>query len=168
MVAGDGDCHYEFMDRTVGNAGMSTCVLGSAVRGAAPRFRETHNDNVELVVRANMPSERIMLDQIVHKDLLAGASPELAVYSELTGETPSLALSDLRQEVPVFESVAALGHGPAALHAPSIPRYTQIIQYAAGRMGWDLRDFVVHRAELMYPPIPSAVVLSTPLPERQS
>jgi len=166
VAAGPGDVHYEIMSGSVGNTGLSTCVLGSIVRAAAPRYCEPQNDCVELVIRANLPAERLVLDQIVHRDLFGDLPPTLTVYSELTGETPPHAMADARQEVPVSETATYLGRGPAVMHAPGIPRYTAMMEFALQRAGWDPAQFLVHRVEMPYPPIPSAVVLNTPLPER--
>ncbi len=165
LAVGGSHVHYEIMSDSVGNTGLSTCILGSAVRSAAPRYCEPNNDCVELVVRAHLPAERLMFDQIVHRDLFGDHEPKLTVYGELTGETPPRSMDAARQELPVVESAMFIGEGPAAMHATGIPRYTEIMEFAFQQMGWDARDFLVYRVEMQYPPIPTAIVLGTPLPE---
>ena len=157
---------HELIEGRVGNTASATCVMADAVRGGAPRYREEHNNCVELVTRVNTPCEHLIFDQIVHADLFGDIHPELAVYSELAGETPQKMLSGGRMELPVSEQVMFLGRASAGLHATEIPRYTEMTRFVFERMGWDPREFNVYRVHMEYPPIPTAEVVSIELSER--
>ncbi len=161
-----GYVHHELVEGQVGNTARATCVLGDVVRGSAPRYREEHNECVELVMRANTPCETLVFDQLVHEGLFGGFRPQLAVYGELGGETPPRFAAEGRVTLPVVERVVYLGRGPGALHVPEIPRYSELVQRVFERTGWDGSAFEAYRVKMVFPPIPAAVVVSTDLGDR--
>ena len=158
---------HEIIEGQVGNTASATCVMAESVRESIPHYREQHNRCMELVTRVNTPCEHLIFDQIVRADVFGDALPTLAVYSELTGETPQKFLAGGRSRLPVYEKVAPLGRASASLHAAEIPRYSDITRFVFDRMGWDARQFNVFRVHMEFPPIPTAIVVSIELPEKQ-
>jgi hypothetical protein len=156
---------HEIIEGPVGDTAAMSCVFGESVRNVGPLYRNEHNDSVELAVRANLPCETLVFDQVVHRALFDHLDPKLAVYSELTGETPPLHSNRSRYPIPHYESVEHLGRGAAVLYAPDVPRYTELAEFVFERMGWKGGDFEVFRVKMAYPPIPTAVVVSIDLPE---
>ncbi len=159
---------YEIVEGQVGNTAMSTCVMGELVRGAVPRYREAHNERVELAMRVNTPCERLIFDQIIHRELFPKVDPRLSVYSELTGETPPLQLAQARIALPVFEQVNFLGRGRSILYSAEVPRYSEIADFVFNRFGWDSQEWDIYRVTMDFPPIPTSVVVSTDLPSPPS
>ena len=165
-VAGsDGRVQCEVLEGEVGNTGVTSYVLGEMIFGVGPRFAVEGHNVVELAVRADIPVERLILDQFIHRDLFAKIEPTLSLYSELSGPTPPGGDASLRHGLPVVESPASLGDGAGALHCADIPRYGEILRDGLELCGHAAQDFVVHRTTLEFPPIPSSVVHRMELPE---
>jgi hypothetical protein len=163
---GDGRMHMEILEGCVGDTGRSNYVLGEYMSRAGSRVRSESNISVELALKADMPIERIVFDQIVHRDLFDGAEPNLTVYSELTGSTPPKSNSEGRHELPIHDRVECLGSGLASMHSAEIPDYRAVLRKSFESIGWNPDQFVAHRFILEYPPIPSVMVLETPLKQQ--
>ncbi|RNC82368.1 MAG: hypothetical protein ED559_11480 [Phycisphaera sp.] len=155
--------HMEILEGRVGETGRSNYVLGEFVSGAGPSERSDNNNSVELALKADMPIERIMFDQIVHRALFSGMEPAVSVYSEMTGATAPKCSQEGRYALPIFDRVECLGAGLASVHVAEIPDYTAVLRRSFDSMGWNPDHFVAHRFTLEYPPIPSVIVLETPL-----
>lgn len=158
-VAGaDGRVQCEVLEGEVGNTGVTSFVLGEMISGVATTNPGAGHDCVELAVRADIPVEKLILDQFIHRDLLEKIEPTLSLYSELSGPTPPGGDASLRHRIPIVEQPAALGDGGGALHCADIPRYGDILRDALGACEIDPNHFVVHRSTIEFPPIPSSVV----------
>jgi hypothetical protein len=164
-VAGtQGRIHCEILNGPVGNTGITTCILGETIPGVGPTARCEGHSSVELVLRADMPVKRLILDQLVHRDLLEQAAPDLRIYSELNGPTPPGDDANLRHQLPTTEIPQRLGADVTSMHCADIPRYTDLLRDALKSQGLDPAKFIAYRSTIDYPPIPSAIVHRTRLP----
>lgn len=161
----DGRIQCEILEGPVGNAGRTNFVLGEMVAFGGPLVRRPGHDCLEFALKADLPIERLIFDQIMPVGVLGGMAPELSVYSEMTGPTPTHFNAEARQRLPVDESPQRLGQGLASMHCAEIPDYERILGDAFAQSGWDPAGFVLYRSVIEYPPIPSTVVHFMPLPE---
>lgn len=88
----------------------------------------------------------------------------MGVYSMMDGRPLGHDNERQRNRLPTTESIRALGSGIDGVHTPHVENYAEILQYLFRRGGWNPSEFVGYRVELEFPPIPSAVIFSAPLP----
>ncbi|MFQ5805655.1 MAG: hypothetical protein ACE5I3_04310 [Phycisphaerae bacterium] len=155
----------ELVEGPVGNTGAITCITGEVSRGIASYYRTEHSQHGSVVARMRTPCEALLFDQLVHEDLFGRISPELAIYSQLSGG-PSIPYPEMeRDRLPVRETVEYLGKGPSVVYTPHVPRYAEMVRYAFDKLGWDGERFDVYRVVLLFPVIPTSVVMRHELPE---
>ena len=108
----------------------------------------------------SIPAESLLFDLIVHRDLVEAMRPEVELYGKLWGaDADSLPASRL----PCSDQVIDLGVG-AQLATPLVPRYAEMVRKVMDNMGWNPGEFRCLRLIMLYPPMPSTVVMRYPLP----
>lgn len=146
---------FELTEGAIGNTGAATCMLGWVARGVSNKYKSEGDDYGEHIVRLSTPVEVLYHDLYVHRDLTFAMKPEIFIYSDLPGG-PTFPYDGLeRGKLPVMEDVVDLGEGPPNAAAADLANYRQMVDYAAERMGWSLKDFHGFRFRLKYPPIPT-------------
>ncbi|MCA9273175.1 MAG: hypothetical protein KDA31_09030 [Phycisphaerales bacterium] len=151
---------YEIGDGPVGKTGEFTCFFGYFHRQIVPRYREEQNRVAELFSTVSIPAESLLFDLIVHRDLVEAMRPEVELYGKLWGaDADSLPASRL----PCSDQVIDLGVG-AQLATPLVPRYAEMVRKVMDNMGWNPGEFRCLRLIMLYPPMPSTVVMRYPLP----
>lgn len=166
VKAPDGFYEDELAPGGVGNTGAVTCITGEVLRNAASQYSTEHDRWATHAVLMRTPCQELHFDLFVHEDLFGVLKPELAVYSQLAGGPPVLPLeSRERDRLLTWEWVEYLGKGPSVVHAPHVPRYTEMIGYTLEKLGWDGKRFDVYRVRMQYPVIPSSVLVTYELPE---
>jgi len=166
MVSAHGFLDDEIADGPIGKTAAITCVTGEVSRLVASYYRDPHNEQGELLARMRTPSEALVFDQIVHESLFGRIAPELLVFSELSSAAPYPTPGHNRLVIPVCESVSYLGKGPGVLHVAEAPRYAEMARYVFQRLGWDGERFDVYRVRMLFPPIPTSIVMRHKLPAR--
>jgi hypothetical protein len=150
----------------VGNTAATTCIIGLFGRNFVKRYR-TEDDTIgEHIARLNTPTEMLIHDMFVHRDLDYAFSPEILLYSQLPGGPTFPASGRDQGLLPVSEEVFDLGTGTAAVMTPEMPEYSKMVQRVYERVGWKSSEFYGFRFTLRYPPIPSLAVLRYDLPEK--
>ena len=140
----------------MGNTAALTLVTGELTRRTARTCKTKHTEQMDWGVWITTPCEVLIFDQFIHKDLFPPSPREVRMYANLTDPAR---FAD-GQLLPVFERVEMLGRGQEVVHSPDIPRYGEMAQYLFERLGWDARQFELHRLRIRFPPMPTAVVVS--------
>ncbi len=101
----------------------------------------------------DFPSQELVIDQVIHKDLFQGAEPELGLYRTM-GKGPSK-LNDPDRACDVIETnerVEELGYGDKklAIHQ-DLERYPEMIGHLCERSGYAIEDFRTYRFRVQYP-----------------
>ncbi len=152
---------YEIGDGPVGKTGEFSCFFGYTEQGVVSRYRDEHNQFGELYSTVSIPTETLMFDLIVHKNLTEVVNAEVELHGRLWGNTDvGLPASKL----PCADRVLDLGVG-ANLATPLVPRYSEMVRTVQERAGWNPSEFRCLRLVMMYPPMPSTAVLRYELPE---
>jgi hypothetical protein len=161
----DGYVDFELAQWPIGETGSVTMVSGEVFWNFASRYRRPGDIHANLVAHINRPTELLVHDVLVHKDLWQGIRPRALVYGELDRVTrvQSARRDDDRLHVKV--TVDELGQGIAVAASPDVPQYAELLQAAFDRLAWSDQDFAVYRLRLSYPILPTAVVLQFDLPE---
>lgn len=159
------DCHL--LPGKIGNVGAFDCLRGEFMLAAANRYQEDSEDSTgECGAAITTPSEALMFDLIVHRDLEFAMNPEVLVFSKLSAMGEQTPARDDESVLPINAQTVNLPGVPPAVATPMIPRYTEIAELAVSRLGRDLSEFRARRVVIDYPPLDSHVVLRFELPKR--
>lgn len=162
IVESDRGVTYEIGEGPVGRTGEFSCFFGYSERAVLPRYRDPHNRLGELFSTVSVPSETLLFDLIVHRDLEEISIPTVELHGRLWGEVGgSAAFSRL----PCADKAIDLGVG-APVSTPLVPRYAELVRTVQASAGWNPKDFRCLRLMMTYPPMPSTVLMRYELPER--
>lgn len=161
-----GGRRYELIEGPVGNAGAVTCITGWMDRASVNMYQTPDDKIGEHLVFLCTPVEVIVQDLYVHRSMTFAHAPRALVYSQMPGGPVYPYVSRNQGVLPVAETMISLGT-PPDLTTPEIPRYRQMVEMAASRLGHSMSDFVGFRMRLRYPPIPTTMVYTYNLPEQR-
>ena len=117
-------------------------------------------------MRLYTPSEVLIHDLFVHRDIQNALNPTLHLYNQLPIAPPYPIGGRSQGEMPIFDPMTPLGPGMTAAVVPEYPQYRSILYSACEFAGWQPRDFRGFRFRLKYPPIPSVAVFRYPLADQ--
>ena len=158
---------FELVEGEVGNTAATTGIIGLFGRNFVNRYRKANDTLGEHFARLSTPTEMMIHDLFVHKDLESALSPKIHLYSQLPGGPVYPQSGRDRGEIPVYDKVIELGKGPRDIVTPEVPRYRRMVQSVYDRLGWVADEFYGFRVKMRYPPIPSLAVLRYELPEKK-
>ncbi len=149
---------YELAEGRVGNTGALTCVTG-AVQRRIPYYRTPTNERGIHSARCDIPAELLLVDLFIHKDL--AFDPPTA---QLRGDV-GVPAGRPGAELPLHEPIRDLGASSVPPPSPDVPRYRQMLEAVFHRVGHDPGEYRGYRMRLAYPPYPTVLLLSYPLPD---
>ncbi|OPL18188.1 MAG: hypothetical protein AVO35_06695 [Candidatus Aegiribacteria sp. MLS_C] len=165
----EGRVVHELEEAPIGNTEAMTCITAQVARSVFSSYRTREDRYREVLVRSRTPVERLVFDQIVHRDLIGPMDPELFVFGEFTGYDWARA-AEFRNPnscLPIEASIQKLGFGVRAMYSPYLPWYTEMMEDVFARLDWDPNLFRTYRVVIDYPVIPSTVNMRSLLPERE-
>ncbi len=165
----EGRIVHELEEAPIGNTESITCITAQIARDVFKSYRTKEDRYREVLVRARTPVEKLVFDQIVHRDLVGPFEPELFVFGEFTGYdwAKSAEFRNPHSSLPINTSIQKLGHGLKAAYTPHIQWYGEMIEDAFRRLNWNPEDFSIYRVVIEYPVIPSTVNMRSLLPDRE-
>jgi hypothetical protein len=148
----------------VGNTAAATIMSGWLALGVGSVRESEPGELGEHGVVLSTPVEELIHDLYIHRDLPFAMDPDSRVYNQLPSGPQYPTGGPEAALLPVPTDVADLGGGVASggepdTTTPEIPRYREIAELAARRLGWNLGDFHGYRYRLRYPPIPAMQVM---------
>lgn len=153
---------YELVGQTIGNRGLTTCVQSGVMRQFAPRYRDLLNTRADFTAQINAPTQHLLFDLIVHRDLIDEIEPEVLVLQAGTAEPGKF---ESAAKIPCAEKLRRLETVPPRLSTPHFKRYVELANKVYERMNWRDEDFRALRFEMNCPPLHSVVMLHYELPE---
>lgn len=168
-----GDAEDQWVEGPIGERSAVTCFTGEVLREPVPRFATPMEPQCDLGQQIRTPTELLVHDLIIHRDLFGVIKPELLVFSELgakpwfesigPGRTPAILSS-------FSESIQHLGIGLSAGHSPDIPQYADLLRHCYQKLGWDGDRCDVYRLMMAYPVVATAIVsrFDLPIPSHDS
>lgn len=154
---------YELSGGRVGRTSQCSLYYGYTDAHSLSRYCDTHNEIGEVLCLINIPIETVLMDLLVHRDFASQIDPSVVVYGRASGDLNEHEQRDPRYHLPVRESLRYLGENPI-LATPHIPRYTDMVELAFNRCGFDASDFVAWRLVIPYPPMTSTISIRFELP----
>ncbi|MFN8547231.1 MAG: hypothetical protein U0527_04480 [Candidatus Eisenbacteria bacterium] len=161
-LSADGLVNDELLPAPVGASGQQTILLGEVLRELAPRHATEARQRAHFGSVSRTPSELLLLDHFVHRDLFPEVTRELCVFGEIN--SPVTMAEDDR--LPVGDTIEALGAGVGAARTSDVPGYLELVRWTFDRLGWDATQFDLYRVRMAYPPVPASVMVRHPLPEK--
>jgi hypothetical protein len=141
-------------------------VTAQVFRGVFRAVRGDGPPSCGIGGQAEPPAEYFIVDALVHDDIWPDRKPELRMFDTVVrGIThPD---NPLRQgdRLDMQETVVFLGRGLSAFRIAEFPRYTELIQHACDKLGWDTRRLRGFRCKIRYPLYGCQIGLAFPLPE---
>lgn len=158
----------EMVGGAVGQTASSTCITGWIVRNAFSRLRTPTESIGEYMGTLNTPAQLVIHDLFVHPEARLPMPLSVHLYSQLPGGPiyPNCGRNqgELRLPTTMIELGGGGGESPD-LTTPEVPRYRQLMEMAAMRVGWPLGDFAGYRLKIPYPPIPTVTLFRHVLAE---
>ncbi len=146
----------------------TTCVFGTIHRKIYTRESTPGCRIMGALVVMDTPVERVMFDTFVHKSLALTGGPKVLLVDRLT-RPHGFNEDEIESEaLPIAPVVRPLGPGSAGTVSPHVSWYPRLIERVCARMGFRSDEFVAHRMEMVYPPIPTALVAKFTLPGADS
>ena len=162
---------YDLAAGPFGNQGTLTYVFADKLTHAHEIYRTTDRGDDRSMASMNdlaTPSEFVMHDVFVHRDLHMDTTPEVLLLDRLSTARGYRPDDDEADRLPLSTRILNVSAGPMSSSLSKYPEYSKLLQFvldSEGLLADDLRGF---RFTMDYPPVPSAVVMRMMLPERSA
>ncbi|MFN7021658.1 MAG: hypothetical protein ACK4WH_10065 [Phycisphaerales bacterium] len=110
------------------------------------------------------PEEWGIFDTNAHKSLNPG-TPDVRIVDRMTlphGNNPEDPGSET---LPIACKPRSMGRGSAGTVTPRMPWYPRLAGTVCGRVGFRADEFIAHRSDTAYPPMPTWIFVQFLLPE---
>ena len=124
-------------------------VLGGRSVGLLPDPRSGPVAHLGVTLCLRAPSQHLLMDVYVHKDLANGARAQTLSLTRTPGEADPTA--NWFDRLCYDPTMVALGRGAVPPVSPAYPRMGELASHLFTRVGWDLAEFELWRMELPYP-----------------
>lgn len=157
----------EFMlsEENIGANSRRTITYGSILRAAEPAGATDSHHGFHQVLRLRTPSELVVFDVLMHRDLLHDAGPAKGVmYSDLYGERFASTYRE-SDRMPVHVNLETIDNYKN-IPVPdkwSTGTFKEMVDLLVSRTGWSFDEFQCQRLSLPYPPVPSSLVYEVEL-----
>jgi len=155
---------HELQVMPEGGKEATTCVFGAVHRKIYSARSTPECRLAGALVVMDTPVERVIFDTFVHKSLDMPMAPQVLLVDRLT-RPHGYNLDEIESEaLPIEAAQRRLGPGAAGAVTPYIPWYPRMLERVFARLGYKSDEFISHRMEMVYPPIPTALVGQFELP----
>lgn len=166
-LAEDGYVESYLGDTPLGNAGAQTLYLSQVMRGAEWKEPDGKPNSHTHRYMSLKPTEALVLDTLIHRDMYGPLSPEVTVRGSLNPYGGAAEGKYHPDEVlPIDVEVHNLGTGLGALPTPHVPRYAEIVKSLCRDLAWDPDGFEIFRCVYEYPVLGSELSMRFTLPEK--
>lgn len=152
---------YSLDEDALGAADAANIVYAEVNRDEIQRYVPAGSGRrAHFFAEVNVPCSVLQYDVLIHRDLYAGAAPELYIYD--TAFQGVASVNDRTRDVDrldMLEACDELG-APPRLLSPDVPRYRELIERAATGAGFDLGAAKGYRTRIDYPLYGSQVTLA--------
>ncbi|MCP3904484.1 MAG: hypothetical protein GY715_12725 [Planctomycetes bacterium] len=144
---------YALAGRDVGPRSAVDKLLAEVrPRAMASKPADRPRNLKSLFVSPCVPVKWLVFDMLLHEDAYAGSEPSLMLYD--TSVNGMASVNDPARDadrLDLHESVTVLGRGTTRLQVDEMPRYREMVVFAAETLGWDLERFRGYRCRIQYP-----------------
>jgi hypothetical protein len=157
--ARDGWIHHVLDTDVLGRMGLVDLAYGTHTDAAPLTYlpdrgqRLYHRSNVLLV-----PTERTILELVVHRPSLGMVEPRCRVFSDRMGDFVTEMLAEQSQFV-VPEKVVPMGPADRVLPPTGMRNYAEMMAFTFEKSGWNPAEFDVYRLTTDYPILQTTTAL---------
>ncbi len=149
----------------VGNMQAVTCLTGEVIRRAEPCYPDERHVGLGTKTPLRTPCAAVVMDVFLRRDFFGRVEPVTRLASDVHKEVLG-AIYSKGDHLPFHEDTTFLGTDALSVRVHEMPRYGEMIQYCFDRLGWDSQAFDCYRVQMQFPPIPAALLVDCPLPQR--
>lgn len=153
----------ELLPGEIGQSGAADIVTGEILREVGPAWADEPGHTNSFGTGVRTPSELLVSDQLVHRDLFPGVDRELLVFGELMTQLSR----DERDRIPVPETVQHLGPVSDGISTADVPRHGELLSRVLRLAGLKADDFQAYRVRMRYPPLPVSVIVRHEMPVKR-
>lgn len=160
---------YDLAAGPFGNRGNQTFVFADRLKYAHETHRTTDRGDDRYIASMNdlaTPSELVLHDVFIHRDLKIDAVPEVLLLDRLAASRGYRDDDVEGDRLPLSTRILDVSAGPASSALLQYPDYSRMLQFVLESEGLRPDALKGYRFKMAYPPVPSAVVMRLPLPER--
>ena len=162
--ARNGTTISEFIGTEVGRSSAANLVFGQVSRASqlSPSSDGSglgFGDNI----RITTPTALLIADMLVHRPTFPQLNPFLNVY-DLINTDAGLEFHRPPVKLAFSERIKKFDGGPQDAWTREVPRYTEILRYVHGCLGWKLEDFDLYRVRIEYPLLHTRIAMGFDIP----
>lgn len=154
-----GGMDYVIQPGPIGNRSAFDCFYADKAPAKWPRYRNEEESIGEFSLKTVAPTDQMIIDLIVHKDMPEVLTSKSFVYAHFFTDEEKQGSWNESSLLPIDQSPVRLVGEPPAVATPSVPRYTELTALVYEQMGWNPKDFRGIRLAMKYPPLGSTTVL---------
>jgi hypothetical protein len=148
-------------DWPVGLSKPITLCTAEVDRASVARKPEPGNNRSNFVWPVIVPSETLVYDLWLHRDLLADVeSLDMDVLYGRSMGLPLLSPNEHHTKLPVPEKIHRIVDSAAAKTVEEYPRYRELIESLSSKLGYDSSALMLHRVTMKFPPTPAVLVVN--------
>lgn len=158
----------ERFDLAAGAIGISSsvdCVFADVIEYGHPSRRTEVNRYTASMIDITTPAEVVISDLYLSRELTIGGEPEALLLDRVNTPRGYLPEADDRNRLPLSSHPLLLGPGAGGVATPYYPRFPQLLTDLFERLEISQQDFTGYRLLLRYPPLSTAVIIRSTLPE---
>jgi hypothetical protein len=163
----DGTVVHRLVDGPIGQQGAVTLAFGMREDASVPRYASSaaETEYGEMGALVTMPIEHVLIDILVHRDMLGEFRPELVVYGRPHGNLDLDPVMRENYRLPIEGSIERFDD-LSEVGTELVHDRPQMIDLVLRSYRLDPDDFTLFRAIVQYPPMPSTVMVRYVLPLR--
>lgn len=143
---------FHLVDEGLGASAASDLFFGQSSRAMVRRWARSPGDISAFMEAIEVPSQRLALDVLLHKDIWPGIDPELMMYNTcVRGVALPYDRSRDNDRVDLLDNARFIGNGVDCCRIAEVPRYVELLEWACAQRQWNPSDFRVFRCDSRYP-----------------
>jgi len=159
---------FDLAPGLIGNVGAVDCVFADQMRPFISLHNDDGNEDLSAMIDLQTPSEMLIFDLFLHRDLGLTEIPEIMHLDRLNSARGYRTKGDELSHLPISSTIKLLSPGTASCATPAYPDYHRLLDHTFEMIEQPPLDFRGYRFMMKYPTIPSAIVLRLKKPTRSS
>ena len=154
---------YELPEGEIGGTASVDCLFGERMPGAGPAARAGAIEHSEVLLRVDMPTEHVLMEVYVDRDIPLAGTPTASLFGLLTGGNGENNPDRERQRMPIAEQPVEIGIEPKSWVTPVAPRHWEVVHDCMRWLDRRPASFRIFRLAVRWPLMPAALVVTTPI-----
>ena len=158
---------FQLVGTALGASAASDSFFGVYSPGLFRRWARFAGDNAAYMEVLEVPTQRLVLDMLLHEDVWPGLEPELLLYDTCVRGTAST--NDRARDVDrvdMLDTCRLIGRGVDCCRVAETPQYLDLLHWTCAQRGWDPGAFRVYRCDARYPVVGVQYTMAFHLQER--